>query len=329
VKNGFLIRNWIYFPLLPFAFSLGYGSANAQSYPSHPIRWVIPFSPGGPSDIIGRVFANKLTETMGQQVIIDNRGGASGIIACDLVAHSTPDGYTMMQAGTSAMTVNQHLHAKLPYNAERDFRTVSELVATPNILVVHASVPARSVKELVALAKGKPGQITFASGGSGTANHLSSELFKYVAGLDLVHVPFKGTGPALTAVLSGQVQMMFSNMLPAMPQVRAGKLIGLATTSAKRSPAAPDVPTVAESGYPGFEAESWHGVVVPAGTPAPIVKRLYTELKRITDDPTVKERFAADGTMVVGSTPEAFAALVRSESAKWAKVIKAAGIKAE
>ena len=317
------------FFLVSCALCLGCDGALAQSYPSHPIRWIIPFSPGGPSDIIGRVFANKLTEAMGQQVIIDNRGGASGIIACEIVARSTPDGYTLMQAGTSAMTVNQHLHAKLPYSAERDFRSVTELVATPNILVVHPGIPVNSVKELVALAKSKPGQITFASGGSGTANHLSSELFKHAAGLDLVHVPFKGTGPALTAVISGQVQMMFSNMLPAMPQVRGGKLHGLAVTSAKRSPAAPDVPTVAESGYPGFEAESWHGVVVPAGTPAPIVKRLYTELKRATEDPTVKERFAADGTRVIGSTPEEFTALVRSEAAKWGKVIKTAGIKAE
>jgi tripartite-type tricarboxylate transporter receptor subunit TctC len=308
---------------------LGCGGAFAQPYPSHPIRWVIPFAPGGPSDIIGRLFAVKLTEALGQQVVIDNRGGASGIIACDLVAHSAPDGYTMMQGGTSALTVNQYLHAKLPYNAQRDFRMVTELVSTPNVLVVHPSIPVHSVKDLVALAKAKPGQITFASGGSGTANHLSSEMFRYYAGVDLVHVPFKGTGPALTAVLGGQVQMMFSNMLPAMPHVRAGKLRGLAVTSAQRSPAAPDLPTVAESGYAGFEATSWHGVVVPAATPAPIVKRLYTELRQITEQSDVKDRFAADGTLVVGSTPEEFAAVVKRDSAKWAKIIKAAGIKAE
>ena len=325
----FSMRSWICLSLVTCALSLGYGGAFAQSYPSHPIRWIVPFSPGGPSDIIGRFFATKLTEAVGQQVIVDNRGGASGIIACDIAAQSAPDGYTVLQGGASALTVNQHLHAKLPYNVDRDFKLVSQLVATPNILVVHPSVPVRSVKELVALAKAKPGQLNFASGGSGTSNHLSSEMLKYYAGIELVHVPFKGTGPALTAVLAGQVQMMFSNMLPAMPQVRAGKLHGLAVTSTKRSPAAPDVPTVAESGYPAYEVTSWHGVVVPAGTPAPIVKRLYTELKRITEQPDVKERFAADGTLVVGSTPEEYAAIVKAESAKWAKVIKAAHIKAE
>ena len=318
-----------YLCLVSCALCLGYDGANAQAYPSHPIRWVIPFSPGGPSDIIGRVFAAKLTESVGQQVIVDNRGGASGIIACDIVAHAAPDGYTLMQGGTSSLTVNQYLHANLPYNAQRDFRMVTELVVTPNVLVVHPGVPVRSVKDLVALAKGKPGQITFASGGSGTANHLSSELFKHAAGLDLVHVPFKGTGPALTAVLAGQVQMMFSNMLPAMPQVRAGKLRGLAVTSTKRSPAAPDLPTVAESGYPGFEATSSHGLVVPVKTPEPVVKRLYTEIRGITQQADVKDRFAADGTLVVGSTPEEFAAVVKRDSAKWAKIIKAAGIKAE
>jgi tripartite-type tricarboxylate transporter receptor subunit TctC len=304
-------------------------AAATDNYPSRPIRWIVPFSPGGPSDIIGRFFAMKLSDALGKQVVVDNRGGATGIIACEIAARSAPDGYTVLQGGASALTVNPHLHAKLPYNAQRDFRLVTQLVATPNMLVVHPSVPARSVKELIALAKAKPGQLTFASGGTGTSNHLSSEMLKYYAGVDLVHVPFKGTGPALTSVLGGQVQMMFSNMLPAMPHVRTGKLVGLAVTSAKRSPAAPDLPTVAESGIPGYEATSWHGVVLPAATPSPIVKRLYTELRQITQQPDVKDRFAADGTQVIGSTPEEYAAIVKSESAKWAKIIKAAGIKAE
>ena len=319
----------ISFCLLPFAFCLGVAAALAQPYPTRPIRWIVPFSPGGPSDIIGRVFAAKLSDALGKQVVVDNRSGATGIIAFEIAARAVPDGYTVLQAGASGLTVNPHLHAKLPYDTQRDFRLVTQLVATPNMLIVHPSLPARSVKDVVALAKAKPRQLTYASGGTGTSNHLSWEMLRYYTGIELVHVPFKGTGPALASVLGGQVQMMFSNMLPAMPHVRTGKLLGLAVTSAVRSPAAPDLPTVAESGIPGYETTSWHGVVVPAGTPNPVVKRLYTELRQITQQPDVKDRFAQDGTQVVGSTPEEYAATVKSESAKWEKIIKAAGIRPE
>jgi tripartite-type tricarboxylate transporter receptor subunit TctC len=319
----------ISFCLLPFAFCLGMAGATAQPFPSRPIRWIIPFSPGGPSDIIGRFFSTKLTDALGKQVVVDNRGGATGIIAFEIAARAVPDGYTVLQAGASGLTTNPHLHAKLPYDVQRDFKLVTQLVATPNLLVVHPSMTARSVKEVVALAKAKPGQLAYASGGTGTSNHLSWEMLKFYTGIELVHVPFKGTGPALTSVLGGQTQMMFSNMLPAMPHVRSGRLVGLAVTSAERSPAAPNLPTVAESGIPGYETTSWHGVVVPAGTPNAVVKRLYTELRQITQQPDVKDRFAQDGTQVVGSTPEEYAATVKSESAKWAKIIKAAGIKAE
>jgi tripartite-type tricarboxylate transporter receptor subunit TctC len=309
--------------------ALATGAASAQEYPTRPIRWIVPFSPGGPSDIIGRFFAQKLSDAVAKQVVVDNRGGATGIIAFEIAARAVPDGHTVLQAGASGLTTNPHLHAKLPYDAQRDFRLVTQLVATPNMLVVHSALPARSVKELVALARAKPGQLAYASGGSGTSNHLSWEMLRFYTGIELVHVPFKGTGPALTSVLGGQTPMMFSNMLPAMPHVRSGKLLGLAVTSAQRSPAAPDVPTVAESGIPGYETTSWHGVVVPAGTPNAIVKRLYTELRQITQQPDVKDRFSQDGTQVVGSTPEEYAATVKSESAKWGKIIKAAGIKAE
>ena len=304
-------------------------AALAQPYPTRPIRWIIPFSPGGPSDIIGRFFSTKLTDALGKQVVVDNRGGATGIIAFEIAARAVPDGYTVLQAGASGLTTNPYLHAKLPYDVQRDFKLVTQLVATPNLLVVHPSMTARSVKEVVELAKAKPGQLAYASGGTGTSNHLSWEMLKFYTGIELVHVPFKGTGPALTSVLGGQTQMMFSNMLPAMPHVRSGRLVGLAVTSAERSPAAPNLPTVAESGIPGYETTSWHGVVVPAGTPNAVVKRLYTELRQITQQPDVKDRFAQDGTQVVGSTPEEYAATVKSESAKWAKIIKAAGIKAE
>ena len=323
------MKKTISFSLFPFLFSLGVAAALAQPYPSRPIRWIIPFSPGGPSDIIGRFFSTKLTDALGKQVVVDNRGGATGIIAFEIAARAVPDGYTVLQAGASGLTTNPHLHAKLPYDVQRDFKLVTQLVATPNLLVVHPSMTARSVKEVVELAKAKPGQLAYASGGTGTSNHLSWEMLKFYTGIELVHVPFKGTGPALTSVLGGQTQMMFSNMLPAMPHVRTGKLLGLAVTSAERSPAAPNLPTVAESGIPGYETTSWHGVVVPAGTPNAVVKRLYTELRQITQQPDVKDRFAQDGTQVVGSTPEEYAATVKSESAKWAKIIKAAGIKAE
>ena len=323
------MKKTISFSLFPFLFSLGVAAALAQPYPSRPIRWIVPFSPGGPSDIIGRFFAAKLSDALGKQVVVDNRGGATGIIAFEIAARAVPDGYTVLQAGASGLTTNPHLHAKLPYDVQRDFKLVTQLVATPNLLVVHPSMTARSVKEVVELAKAKPGQLAYASGGTGTSNHLSWEMLKFYTGIELVHVPFKGTGPALTSVLGGQTQMMFSNMLPAMPHVRSGRLVGLAVTSAERSPAAPNLPTVAESGIPGYETTSWHGVVVPAGTPNAVVKRLYTELRQITRQPDVKDRFAQDGTQVVGSTPEEYAATVKSESAKWAKIIKAAGIKAE
>jgi tripartite-type tricarboxylate transporter receptor subunit TctC len=323
------MRNLCLMTLLATFSGVVTAAAPAEGYPNRPIRWIVPFSPGGPSDIIGRFFAAKLSDALGKQVVVDNRGGATGIIAFEIAARAVPDGYTVLQAGASGLTTNPHLHAKLPYDAQRDFRLVTQLVATPNMLVVHPSMTTRSVNELVALAKAKPGQLAYASGGTGTSNHLSWEMLKFYTGIELVHVPFKGTGPALTSVLGGQTQMMFSNMLPAMPHVRGGRLVGLAVTSAVRSPAAPDLPTVAESGIPGYETTSWHGVVVPAGTPNPVVKRLYTELRQITQQADVKDRFAQDGTQVVGSTPEEYAATVKSESAKWEKIIKAAGIKTE
>ena len=317
------------FGILAAMGGVSFGAGAADNYPSRPVRWIVPFSPGGPSDIIGRFFAQRLSDALGKPVVVDNRGGATGIIAFEIAAKSVPDGHTVLQAGASGLTTNPHLHAKLPYDVQRDFRLVTQLVATPNMLVVHPSLPARSVKEVIALAKARPGQIAYASGGTGTSNHLSWEMLRYYTGIELTHVPFKGTGPALTSVLGGQTQMMFSNMLPAMPHVRSGKLIGLAVTSAKRSPAAPDLPTVAETGITGYETTSWHGVAVPAGTPNAIVKRLYAELRKITQQPDVKDRFALDGTQVVGGTPEEYAANVKSELAKWGKIIKAAGIKAE
>lgn len=301
----------------------------ARAYPDRPLRLILPFPPGGPSDIVARLFGQKLGETLGQTVVIDNRGGASGNIACETAARATADGYTLMQATVGTMAINPGLYPKLPYDPVRDFQPVSLLTATPYLLVVHPGVPARSVKELVAYVKSRPGRLNFASGGVGTGNHFSAELFRLSAGLDMVHVPYKGTGQALNDVVSGQVQMMFMNLLPALPQVKSGKLRGLAVTSARRSSAAPDIPTIAETGVAGYESTSWHGIVVPAKTPAAIVKRLHGELAGIAQLPEIRERLEAQGTHVIGSTPEEFSALIKTETVKWTKVIRTAGIKPE
>ena len=301
----------------------------AESYPSRPIRFILPFPAGGPSDIVARLFGQKLGEALGQTVVIDNRGGASGAIAYELAARAVPDGYTLLLGTGSTLTINPNLFPKLPYHPLRDFRPVSRLAATPYILAVHPSVPARSVTELVALAKAKPGQLNFASGGVGSFPHISAELFRISAGLDMVHVPYRGTGPAIIDLVAGQVQLMFMNLLPAMPQVRVGKLRGLAVTSAQRSPAAPGLPTIAESGIPGYETTGWNGIIVPVGTSNAIVRRLHAELAKIARQQDVRDRLTREGTDVIGSTPEEFAAHIKQEAEKWAKVIKAAGIKAD
>lgn len=305
------------------------GLVLAQSYPNRPVRLILPFPTGGPTDIVARLFGQKLGEALGQQVVVDNRGGAAGIIACEIVARAMPDGYTFLLGTVGTLTINPHLNSRLPYDPVRDFAPVSQLSASPYVLAVGPSVPARSVKELVALAKASPGRLNFASGGVGTGNHLSAELFKLSAGVDIVHVPYKGSSQAITDVIAGQVQIWFINLLPAMPHVRAGRIRALAVTGARRSPSAPDIPTVAESGLAGYETTSWHGVVVPARTPNAIVKRLHAELAKIARQPELRELLGAQGADVIGSTPEEFAAVIRDESAKWARVIRTAGIKPE
>jgi tripartite-type tricarboxylate transporter receptor subunit TctC len=305
-------------------------TANAAgAYPDRPVRLMLPFPPGGPSDIVGRMFAQKLSESFGQQVVIDNRGGAAGNIACEIAKNAAPDGYTLMQATVGTMSINPGLYQKLPYEPLRDFAPISLLTETPYLLVVNPNVPAKSVKELVALAKSQPGKMNFASGGVGTGNHFSGELFRMLSGIDVVHIPYKGSGVGMNDVLSGQVQFMFINLLPAAPFVANGRLRGLGVTSAKRSSAAPDIPTIAESGFPGYQSTSWHGLVAPAKTPAPILKQLHTELVKITQLPDVKKRMVAQGTDLIGSTPEEFRKVIQIESAKWAGVIKTAGIKPE
>ena len=302
-------------------------AATAERYPVRPVRLVVPFAAGGPSDIIGRLIAQKLSEGFGQQFVVDNRGSAGGIVGFEIAAKALPDGYTLLLGGGSGLTQNPSLYLKLPYDGIRDFAPITQLTAGPNLLSVHPSVPAKSVQELIALAKSKPGQINFAS--AGTGNRLSSELFKISAGIDIVNVPYKGTGQAITDLVGGQVQMMMINMIAALPQVKSGKLRGLGVTTLKRSTVLPDVPTIAESGLPGFEVNSWHAFFAPAKTPQPILTRLHAEAVKILALPDVKERFVSQGLEPVGSTPQELAAYIRSETAKYAKLIKQVGIKPE
>ena len=299
----------------------------AESYPVRPVRLVVPFAPGGPSDIIGRFLAQKLTETLGQSVVVDNRGSAGGIVGFEIAAKAVPDGYTLLLGGGSGLTQNPSLYLKLPYDAIRDLQPITQLTNGANLLSVHPSVQAKSVQDLIALAKAKPGQINFAS--AGTGNRLASELFKIQAGLDIVNVPYKGTGQAITDLVGGQVQMMMINTIAALPQVKAGKLRGLAVTTLKRSTVLPETPTMAESGLPAFEVNSWHGFFGPAKLPPSMVARLNADMVKILNSPEVKERFASVGVEPVGSSPQELAAYIRSETAKWAKVIKQAGIKPE
>ncbi len=323
------IARLVSFSLLIAAASFAGTAAAASVYPDRPIRLILPFPPGGPSDIVARLFSQKLGEAFGQQVVIDNRGGAAGAIACEIAKNAAPDGYTLLQATVGTMSINPGLYPKLPYEPLRDFAPVSLLTETPYLLVVHPGVPAKSVKELVAYAKSRPHQLNFASGGVGTGNHFSGELFRISAGIDIVHIPYKGSGLGQNDVLAGQVQMMFINLLPALPFVNTGRLRGLGVTSTKRSGAAPDIPTIAESGFAGYQSTSWHGITVPVKTPAPLIRRLHEELAKIAQQPDVRKRMVTQGTDVIGSTPEEFRALIKTESAKWAGVIKSAGIKAE
>lgn len=296
--------------------------AQAQSWPAKPIRFVVPFTPGGGNDTIARLIGQKLSASLGQQVVIDNRAGAGGTIGAEAAARSAPDGYTMFLAGVATHGINPNLRAKMPYDPVKDFEPVSLIASAPLIVVVHPSLPVRSTKDLVALAKAKPGELTYASNGAGGSSHMAVELFNMMTGTKMLHIPYKGLSPALTDLISGQVQVMFSSAVAMLPQVKTGRLRAVAMTGAKRSPALPDVPTVAESGVPGYETGSWYGVVVPAGTPRPIVQRLAQEIVGISRSPEINQRLVEDAAIPVGSTPEEFGAFIRSELARWAKVVK-------
>jgi tripartite-type tricarboxylate transporter receptor subunit TctC len=302
----------------------------AAGFPARTIRIVVPFPPGGVTDRLARMVAQKMQENWGQSVVVENRPGASGMIAAEAVAKSAPDGYTLMMGHIGTHAINVSLFSKLPYDPVKDFAPVSLLVSVPNVLLVHPSVPANSVQELVALAKARPGTLNFASPGSGTSGHMSAELFKSLAGIDIVHVPYKRPGPALQDLVAGQVNMLFDTVASSMPQVRGGKLKGLAVTTRERSAIAPDIPTMAESGVAGYEIAPWFAAYAPAGTPPAVVNKLQAEMARILSLPEVRTAFVdQQGMTLIASSPAELGAHTQREIAKWAQVVKATGAKAE
>jgi tripartite-type tricarboxylate transporter receptor subunit TctC len=300
------------------------GPILAQSFPAKPVRVVVPYPPGGPTDIVARVLFQQVAEATGQQFLIDNRAGAGGNIGAELVAKSPPDGYTVL-IGTTAHAINMSLFKNLNYDIQKDLMPVSLLTQGPLVLVAHPQFPASSVKEVIELAKTKPGGLNFASSGNGQSTHLSAELFNTMAGIKMAHVPYKGSAPALTDVMSGQVDVMFDTTLSAMPFVKAGKLKALGLTSAVRSPAAPDVPTIAESGLPGYEVFAWNGVLVPAGTPKAIIQQLNDHIRKAMLLPQVKDKFSAQGFAASWNSPESFGVFLKTEVDKWGRTVKASG----
>lgn len=299
-------------------------TVQAQSYPSKPVRVVVPYPPGGPTDIVARVLFQQVAESTGQQFLIDNRAGAGGNIGAEAVAKAPADGYTLL-IGTTAHAINMSLFKSLNYDVQKDLAPVSLLTQGPLVLVTHPQFPANSIKELIDMAKAKPGSLNFASSGNGQSTHLSAELFNSMAGIKMVHVPYKGSAPALGDLMSGQVGIMFDTTLSAMPFVKAGKLKALGVTSPQRTPAAPDVPTIAESGLPGYEVFAWNGVLVPAGTPKAIVAQLNEEIRKAMQLPQVREKFSAQGFAASWNTPDQFGVFVRNEVEKWARTVKASG----
>jgi tripartite-type tricarboxylate transporter receptor subunit TctC len=305
-------------------------AASAQgAYPTKPIRMIVPFPPGGGTDILSRLVANKLTESAGWQIVVDNRGGAGGNIGLDAAAKAAPDGYTMVMGQTSNLTINPSLYSKLPYDSLRDFTPVSVVASSPIAFMVMAKAPYRTLKDLIAAGKAKPGEVTFATTGNGTVGHLTGELIQRIAGVKYVHVPYKGSAQAFPDLLGGRLGFFLASLETAIPQMKAGTIRTLAVTSAQRVPVLPDIPTVAESGYPGFETTTWYGILVPKGTPQPIVARLSTEIVKVLESSDVRERMAANGGATIKPGPAAFDAQLKSEMTKWSRVIREANVKIE
>ena len=309
--------------------SAGAGAQPAPAWPVKPVRIVVPFSPGGSTDVTARVIGQRLTEQIGQSFAIDNRAGAGGNIGAELVAKAPPDGYTLLLATTGVMSINQYLYKVLAYDPERDFAPITQLGGLPLVLVANPALPARTLKELVAIARKRPGDLTFASSGIGGGTHMTAELFNAASGLKMVHVPYKGSPQAIQDLVAGNVILMFDQVVSSMPQVNAGKLRALAITSAQRFQTLPDLPTIAESGFPGFESVSFNGLAAPAATPREIVNRVQGEVAKALKTPELRERMLRDGMEPVGSTPEAFAAFIRSERVKWSRVVKDLGLRVD
>ena len=304
-------------------------NVHAQSdYPNRPVRIIVPTATAGGNDTVGRLIAQGLTERLGRQVVVENRAGASTMIGGELVAKAAPDGYTLLM-GVSTLAINPATFKKVPYEAMRDFAPITQAVFAPNLMMMHPAVPAKSVKEFVAFAKARPGQIAYGSAGFGTNPHLTMELFCAMTGIRMIHVPYKSSTPGVVDLIAGQIAIMAPNMLQSIPHVRAGRLRALGVTSAVRSASAPDIPTIAEGGLPGYESVQWYGLLAPAGTPREIISRLHAETVAILRTPDAGKRLAGDGAEVVASTPDEFAVLIKAETVKWAKVVKSAGIEPE
>jgi tripartite-type tricarboxylate transporter receptor subunit TctC len=303
-------------------------SSSAQAYPTKPVRVIIPFAAGGPADFMLRLVGPKLSEAWGQPVILDNRGGANQMLGSELAARSQPDGYTLLVT-TGGSAINVSLYPKMPYDTLKDFAPISLIATGPNLAVIHPAVPARNLAEFITYARSKPGQLVYASAGAGAPSHLAVELFSTMAKIQMVHVPYKGMAPGMTDLLGGQVQLAFPTISAGITHARAGRLRALGVTTAKRSPAAPDVPTIAEAALPGFEASNWYGMVAPARTPPAIIRKVHDDIARALATPDVRERMLNQGMDPTTNAPEEFSAYIRSEIAKWAKVVKASGAKPE